>query len=200
MQKNKQILEKDLDLKYKILSLDKNKIHILYFSYYLNLHNVYHSPLLLTTKILNFLKRDKQIDHICHISRFVFDEESNFYEPKIFEANTLRGMEQNDLIDRLQAFQGICYIETIDKEVDKVAAKEFEKEFYGVQYSKFNAALSGLDGFFNRIKPKNNGGFCSWLVALFLKTQNIDLGNEKELTPVNIFNKKLGNLCILYKA
>lgn len=207
MQKNKQILEKDLDLKYKISGLDKNKIHILYFSYYLNLHNVYHSPLLLVTKILNFITRKPSIDHVCHISRFVEDKENNTFDPKVFEANITRGMEQNDLIDRLENFQGICYIETLNKKVIKTRARKFEADYKGVPYSKELAAMSGIDIKIieKYIKPKNNGGFCSWLEALFLQNQKINIsniqgGNPYEIMPTDLFQAGLGVKSIFYRA
>jgi len=206
MKKNYAILLKEKLLQEKINALDKNKIHIVYFSYYLNFHNLYHSPLLLATKLLAFFTHKPAIDHIAHISRFIFDEETGNFEAKIFEATMKRGMEQNDLLTKLKSFQGTCYIETLNKEVNKPVAREFEKKYTGVAYSKEMALLSGLD--FNLLdkyaKPKNDGGFCSWLASLFLKNQGIDIknienGNPLEITPTDIYCARLANKSILYK-
>lgn len=187
--------------------LDKNKIHILYFSYYLNWHNFYHNWLLLATKLLNFITGKPSIDHVNHISRFIFDDENINYCAKVFEATMERGMEQNDLFDKLKSFQGICYIETLDVKVDKVKAKAFELMYTGVPYSKELASLSGIDlSFIDRIlHPKTDGGFCSWLEALFLIDQGIDLsrtqaGNSLEITPTDLFLANLGDKKILYRS
>lgn len=208
------ILKKDLGVLYakkeiqnQINKLDKNKIHILYFSYYLNLHNIWHSPLMLTTKLLNFFTGKKSIDHVNHVCRFIFDDENNNWIAKVFEATMDRGMEQNDLFDKLKTFQGICYIETLDKNVDKAKAKKFEMDYTGVPYSKELAALAGIDlGVLDKkIKLKTNGGFCSWLEALFLIDQGIDLskiqkGNPLEITPADLFLADLGEKEILFKS
>jgi hypothetical protein len=205
---------KDLNVLYikdqiqdEINSLDKDKIHILYFSYYFNFHNIWQNPLLLLTKLLNLFNGDKSIDHVNHIARFRFDEEDGKWVAKVFEATMERGMEQNDLFDKLKLFQGICYIETIDKKVDKVKAKAFENKYYGVPYSKELAGLSGIDiDSLDKIikQPKTDGGFCSWLEALFLIDQGINIshienGNPLEITPVDLFNGNLGNKRILFK-
>jgi len=207
-------MEKDLEILYlksniqtAIDVLDKDKIHVLYFSYYCNFHNLWKNPLLLTTKLLNKFNGDESIDHVNHISRFRFDEEYGKWVAKVFEATMERGMEQNDLFNKLKAFQGICYIETIDKKVNKTKAKAFEKKYYGVPYSKELAAKSGIDidSLDKKIKqPKTDGGFCSWLEALFLIDQGIDIshiekGNPLEITPANLFHGNLGNKRILFK-
>ena len=116
-----------------------------------------------------------------------------------------RGMEQNDLFDKLKSFRGICYIETLDKKVDKVKARAFEIFYSGVPYSKKLAALSGIDGQFDKaVQPKTDGGFCSWLEALFLIDQGIDLskiqkGNPLEITPTDLFLADLGEKKVLYR-
>tara|TARA_R110000751_G_scaffold299695_4_gene411051 strand:- start:1194 stop:1814 length:621 start_codon:yes stop_codon:yes gene_type:complete len=188
-----------------IAKLDRDKIHVLYFSYYLNWYNFYHSPLLLTTKILSWITRKPYIDHIAHISRFVFDKEFNRYNPKIFEATIDRGMEQNDLISKLKRMQGICYIETVGY-VNKGKARNFEASYNGVPYRKKLAAMSGIDIIFkpSKASDKNNGGFCSWLESLFLIDQGIDLshiekGNPLEMTPADIYSSNLGSKTILFK-
>jgi hypothetical protein len=205
MKKNLSVLYNKEQIQNAIDKLDRNKIHILYFSYYFNFHNVYHNPLLLTTKILNFFSGKPSIDHVNHVCRFIFDEENNNWVSKVFEATMERGMEQNDLFDKLKSFQGVCYIETLDKTVDKVKAKAFEILYTGVPYSKELAALSGIDGNFETIKlPKTDGGFCSWLEALFLIDQGIDLskiqkGNPLEITPTDLFLADLGEKKVLYR-
>jgi len=206
MEKNIKILRKKALIQKAINELDKNKIHILYFSYYSNFHNIYHNPLMLATKILNLVTGKPSIDHVNHICRFTLDEENNNFSAKVFEATMERGMEQNDLFDKLKSFQGICYIETLDKKVNKVKAKAFETLYTGVPYSKELAVLSGVDGKLDKVKlPKTNGGFCSWLEALFLIDQGIDLskiekGNPLEITPTDLFIGDLSDKKILYKG
>lgn len=207
MQKDLEVLYLKSNIQTAIDNLDKNKIHLLYFSYYFNFHNLISNPLLLTTKLLNLFNRDKSIDHVNHISRFIFDEENGNWIAKVFEATMERGMEQNDLFNKLKSFQGICYIETLDKKINKTKAKAFEKKYYGVPYSKELAAMSGID--INSLdvilkKPRTDGGFCSWLEALFLIDQGINIGHvEKgdplEITPANLFNANLGEKRILFK-
>lgn len=207
MDKDLKVLYHKAQIQDAINNLDRNKIHILYFSYYFNWHNIYHNWLLLATKFLNFFTGKPSIDHVAHISRFVFDEEDINYHAKVFEATMERGMEQNDLFDKLKSFQGICYIETLDVKVDKVKAKAFELLYTGVPYSKKLASLSGIDlRFIDRIfHPQTDGGFCSWLEALFLMDQGIDLikiqyGNSLEITPTDLFLANLGDKKILYKS
>lgn len=202
-------MKKDLELIYlkKIIKdcikeLDRDKLHILYFSSYFNFHNFYKAPLSFVVKGYNFFTGKEPIEHIAHISRFVFDEEMNEYDPKIFEATLERGMEENDLFDILKIIQGTCYIETIDIKVDKKLAREFEDQYTSVPYSKVLAGLSGIE---KQIKITTNGGFCSWLESLFLQKINIDIskirgGNPLKITPADIFNAELGNKRILYKS
>lgn len=207
MKKNNKLISLKSDLQNKIDKLDRNKIHVLYFSYNFSFYNIYHSPLLITTKLLNFFKGDASIDHVCHISRFTYDRSKKRYIAKIFEANTKRGMEQNFLYDRLKNFRGVCYIETIDKVVDKRLARIFEKKYFAVKYDKLLAALSGIDiSFIDKMLRKNKpkGGFCSWLLSLFLINQNVDIshvenGDPKEITPADLFNGNFGNVQVLYE-
>lgn len=206
MKKDLSVLYNKQQIQNAIDKLDRNKIHILYFSYYFNFHNIYRNPLLLTTKILNFFSGKPSIDHVNHICRFIFDDETNSWIAKVFEATMDRGMEQNDLFDKLKTFQGICYIETLDKNVDKKKAKEFENLYTGVPYSKKLAAMSGIDikEVDKVIQPKSDGGFCSWLEALFLIDQGIDLskiqkGNPLEITPTDLFLADLGEKKVLYR-
>lgn len=205
MEKDLSILDLKIRIQNTINNLDKNKIHILYFSYYFNFHNLYRNPLMIVTKIYNLLVGKKSIDHVAHISRFIYDEENKSWSAKIFEATMERGMEQNDLFDKLKSFQGTCYIETINKVVNKDKARNFEKTYTGVPYSKVMAILSGLDITDTILQPKpNNGGFCSWLESLFLKNQNIKInhiqsGNEAEITPSDLYCGNLGKKSMLFK-
>jgi hypothetical protein len=126
----------------------------------------------------------------------------NEYDPKIFEATLERGMEENDLFDRLKTLSGVCYIETIDIKVDKKLAREFEDQYTGVPYSKILAGLSGIK---KQVKITTNGGFCSWLDASFYIKIGINIskirgGNPLKITPTDIFNAELGNKRILYKS
>lgn len=203
----------------QIDQLDRDKIHVLYFSYDLNWHNLYHTPLLLATKLLSlynevkyFCKRTPEeervywIDHVAHISRFVYDPETGKYSARLFEATLDEGMEENDLFDKLKRMRGTCYIETLSV-VDKTKAREFEQEFTGVPYSKMLAFKSGLNArsLEHLLYAKSTGGFCSWLETLFLTLQGIDLYKKiskvaLKIVPSDIFNAGLGTKRILYKS
>jgi hypothetical protein len=200
MKKNLEVIKKFNNLQTRINNLDKNKIYLIYFDYSSCFKNVYHSPLMLSTKFLSFITGKKDIDHICHISRFVFDNDAGNYEAKVFEAGMERGMEENTLMDKLEHFKGKVYIEELT-EVDKVNAKAFENKYLGVEYSKVNALFSGI----NLIKfSKRKELFCSALVGLFLQDQgylldNIQNGNPYEMTPSDIFEANLGKKQLLFK-
>lgn len=204
--KDYKLLRKQAQLKKHINSLNKEKIYIIYFNYNLSFKNIWHSPLLLTTKLLSFITRKPYIDHVCHISRFIWDDYEQKYIAKIFEASIDRGMEQNDLFDKVKNIKGKSYIEELDVIVNKEKAKLFELRYYGVPYSKELAALSGIDlKIFDKLyKTKASGGFCSWLVANFLEDQgvklNIENGNPFEMTPSDIYSLNLGKKTILYES
>jgi hypothetical protein len=201
MKKNLDILKKFKNLQEKINNLDKNKIYLVYFDYSICFKNLYHSPLMLSTKFLSFITEKKDIDHVCHISRFVFDSEKKNFEAKVFEAGIERGMEENTLMDKLEHFKGKVYIEEL-KDVDKVKAKAFENKYLGVEYSKTNALFSGM----NLIKfSKKKELFCSALVGLFLQDQgylliNIQDGNPYEMTPSDVFEGNLGKKELFYNS
>lgn len=200
-------MEKDLELLYikdqikeALSKLDRNKIHILYFKNYFNLSNCYKYPLFIFVKAYNLFAGKPQIDHVAHISRFVYDEENDFYEPRLFEATLRNGMEENDLFTKLKNLEGVCWIETLNVKADKVKAKAFENKYLGIPYSKELAAFSGFKRTF-----KSNGGFCSWLESLFLSDQGIDIskikaGNPLKITPADLFNANLGAKSILYQS
>ena len=186
-------------------SLDKDKIHILYFKKDLSLRNIYHNPLLLIIRIYNCFSQRIKVDHVAHISRFIWNQEDNKFEAKIFEATIERGMEQNDLIDKIKNYHGTVLIETLNKKVCKKKAKLFEIKYTGVSYSKLGALLSDFDGIFDKLKIKDNGGFCSWLEAIFLMTQGISIdhiqkGNPREITPTDLYNADFEIKRILYKS
>lgn len=204
MKKNLKILKLKNDLKKKINQLDKNKIHIFYFKYYLNWHNFYKNPLLITTKLLSKWNGDKDIDHVGHISNFIPNGDG--YLANIFEASVKRGMEENGLFDKVKKIQGEVYVETINKDINFEKHDEFKKRYFAVPYSKRLAAMSGID--WNLIdsvnKPKSSGGFCSWLTALYLLDQGVDInhienGNPLEITPADLYHGNLGNKSILFK-
>lgn len=189
----------------KCQTLDRDRIHVIYFSYHSNFRNFYHSPLLLGTKILGWIKGRESTDHICHISRFNYDEEKGIYRPKIFEANTKRGMEENDFIQRLKDFDGRLYIQTLGK-VDKKLARGFENDYRGVPYEKDSALFAGIDiPILDRVFSKGRGrGFCSWLEAIFLTQQGYKIkaesGNPSELTPEDIKNENLAPTILFYDS
>lgn len=202
-------MKKDLETLYTtdkiqkiIKSLDRDKIHILYYNYSFNWHNFYKNPLLVFTKIYNLFTGRPSIDHVNHISRFRFDEHRKVWDARVFEATMERGMEENDLFDKLKLFRGTCYIETLDIIVDKVKAKEFENTYTGVPYSKKVAVLSALKCI--DIKGAMIGGSCSWLEVLFMKGQGLNLsklsgGDESKITPADLFSAELGVKSILFK-
>lgn len=204
------------DLQSKINALDKDGFHIFYFSYHTNWHNIYHSPLMMAIKTAYWIKREvlfrkglikeryPLIDHICQSSRFVFDEETGNQILKLFEASFDRGMETNDAIDRFKKIDATIYIETLGK-VDKAKARLFEKEYYGVAYDKLGAAMSEIDGVFDKIKRKPKGGLCSWLLSTSAISQgnnldHIEKGNPREMTPIDIWLGNLGIKELFYKS
>jgi len=200
MKKNLEVIKKFKNLQEKINNLDKNKIYLIYFDYSICFKNIYHSPLMLSTKFLAWLTGKKDIDHVCHISRFIYDQENDNYIAKVFEAGLERGMEENTLIDKLEHFRGKVYIEELTN-VDKIKAKAFKNKYLGVEYSKTNALFSGI----NLTKlSKRKELFCSALVGLFLKDQgyllkNIQRGNPYEMTPSDLYEGNLGSKQILFK-
>ena len=200
MKKNLEVIKKFNNLQEKINNLDKNKIYLIYFDYSICFKNIYHSPLMLSTKFLAWLTGKKDIDHVCHISRFIYDQENDNYIAKVFEAGLERGMEENTLMDKLEHFKGKVYIEELTN-VDKIKAKAFENKYLGVEYSKINALFSGI----NLTKlSKRKELFCSALVGLFLKDQgyllkNIQRGNPYEMTPSDLYEGNLGSKQILFK-
>lgn len=200
MKKDLEVIKKFNNLQTRINNLDKNKIYLIYFDYSICFKNLYHSPLMLLTKALASFTGKKDIDHVCHISRFIYDQENDNYIAKIFEAGLERGMEENTLIDKLEHFRGKVYIEELTN-VDKIKAKAFENKYLGVEYSKINALFSGI----NLTKlSKRKELFCSALVGLFLKDQgyllkNIQRGNPYEMTPSDIFEGDLGVKQLFFK-
>lgn len=209
MKKDINLLQKKERILEAFRKLDRDKIYILYFSYYFNWHNFYHSPLLIFTKLLSLITKKAAIDHVCHISRFNYDRSRRCFIPKIFEATIELGMDENDLESKLETMQGRVWIEELG-DVNKTLAKEFEKEYRGIPYSIKLAKNSGID-LTDKIdsKPKQ-GGFCSWLVASFLlkqsenskqkimkgvfkKLMSVENGNPFEMTPVDIYCADMAN-------
>ena len=208
MKQDAKVLKKVYETRNYLHCLDREKIHIIFFSYYFNFHNLYHSPLLVTTKLLGLVTRKPLIDHVAHISNFDKDEGSGYWQPRIFEASMARGMEETDLYQRLRAFNGRAYILTLDKKIDKIKAKKFEMDYLAVPYSKLLAMFSGVDlpGCTDSIMHiKSDGGFCSWLVANFLVNQGIDIskieyGIGEEITPIDLFVSNFGKPKLFYEG
>lgn len=199
------------ELQDKINCLNKNKYHQLFFNYSLK-RNWIKKPFLLIYKLFFKIQNKPAIDHVCHISRFIYDNESGNWYARVFEATLHGGMEENDLYDKLKKFKGKVYIRTFDQ-VDRVKAKEFEKKYMGVPYSTFLAGLAGLDiDFIDKyilsIKEDDaKAGFCSWLEALFMENQGLNIrciekGNALEITPTDLFQTEFSSFPIelFYKS
>jgi len=182
-----------------INALDKDKIHVLFFDYNFSFHNIWHSPLLALTKLLSAILRTPSIDHVCHISRFIPDAEN--FIANIFEAGMARGMEENDLLTKLKNMDGKCYIHTFQGPVDKDAAREFEKEWLGIPYSKELAFYAGVDIWEKVLSAKNkSGAFCSYLEATFWKNQKIAIDLDPiETTPADLFSS-VGKAKLFYNS
>jgi len=184
-------------------TIDRNKFHLIYFDYKLNWHNFYHNPLLITTKSLAFLTGKKDIDHVCHIARYNYDRSLKCWLPVIFEARVNKGMIENDLLSRLQDFQGKCYIETYDK-VNTTKLTAFTKKYKNVTYSKIAAMFAGIDIKYFEKKKFKYGGFCSWLVTLCLIDQGYppkaEEGNPFEMIPNNLWHENKNNKKLLYSS
>ena len=182
--------------------IDRDKLHLIYFDYKLNWHNFYHNPLLIITKALAFLTGKKDIDHACHINRYNYDRSLKCYLPIVFEAQTKGGMIENDLLSRLQNFQGKCYIETLGK-ANKTKLETFTQKYKNINYSEIAAALSGIDLKYFNNKTSKVGGFCSWLVTLCLQDQGYNIkaekGNPFEVTPTDLWHENKSNKKLLYK-
>lgn len=203
------MIKKHTELQKKINDLDKNKIHLLFFDYSIK-ENWLKKPFLLIFKLFFKIQNKPAIDHCCHISRFIYDNETGDWIARIFEATIHGGMEENDLFDKLKHFKGRVHIKTLG-EVDKIKAKEFEKKYLGIPYSLKLAGYSGLDfgaiKFFNSVNnsDENQSGFCSWLLALFLLNQNYDVskiesGNPLEITPTDLYLSNIGNIKLFYEG
>lgn len=181
------------ELQDKINNLDKNRYHQLFFNYSLK-KNWVKKPFLLIYKLFFKIQNKPAIDHVCHISRFIYDNESGNWYARVFEATLHGGMEENDLYDKLKHFKGKIYIRTLRK-VDKVKAKEFEKKYTGQPYDTLRAGLAGLDiDFIDKYLnlEEKKSGFCSWLEALFMENQgynikNIEKGIALEITPTDLY-------------
>lgn len=217
MKKDQKLILKKEIITEAFRTLDRDKIYILHFDYYLNWHNLYHSPLLIFTKLLGLIKGKKATDHICHISRFIYDRSKKCFLPKIFEATVNLGMDENDLETKLENMQGEVWIEELG-DVNKKKAKEFENKYRGIPYSMRLARDSGMDVFDRdvHLKPKD-GGFCSWLVATFLLEQSkksrqkimkevyrslmsIENGNPFEMSPIDLYHANLGKKRLFFSS
>jgi len=201
MKYNKVFLKNKDNIIKAFKEIDRDKLHLIYFDYKLNWTNFYHNPLLITTKALAFITGKKDVDHVCHIARYNYDRSLKCWLPIIFEAQNSEGMIENDLLSRLQNFQGKCYIETIgDLDKNKLAA--FTKKYKNVAYSKIAAGFAGIDIKYFEKKKFKYGGFCSWLVALCLKDQGYEVkaekGNPLEVTPSDLWNENKLNKKLLY--
>ena len=201
------MIKKQIELQQKINKLDKNKIHLLFFEYSMK-ENWLSKPFLPIIKLFFKLQNKPTIDHVCHISRFIYDNETGNWIARIFETTLSGGrVEENDLFERLKNFKGKIYIQTLQN-VNKIKAREFEKKYIGIPYSIILAGLSGIDFKFFNSKNKSNeqkASFCSSLEALFLIDQNYDLskienGNPSEITPNDIFLYNLGETEIFFKS
>ena len=201
MKYNKVFLKNKKNIIKAFKEIDRDKLHLIYFDYKLNWTNFYHNPLLITTKALAFITGKKDVDHVCHIGRYIYDKSLKYYLPIVFEAQDNEGMIENDLLSRLQDFQGKCYIETIgDLDKNKLAA--FTKKYKNVAYSKIAAGFAGIDLKYFEKKKFKYGGFCSWLVALCLKDQGYEVkaekGNALEITPSDLWQENKLNKKLLY--
>jgi hypothetical protein len=200
------MIKKEIELQRKINDLDKNKIHLLFFNYSVK-ENWLKKPFLLIFKLFFKVQNKPAINHCCHISRFIYDNENGNWLSRVFEANMNGGVQENDLFDKLKYLKGKVYIITLG-DVDKIKAKEFEQKYLGIPYSLKLAGLSGLDfKFLDSIDTlnKSQSGFCSWLVALFLMNQGYDLskienGNPLEMTPTDLYLANLGEIKLFYEA
>jgi len=188
----------------KINELEKDRIHLLFFDNSLQ-KSWLHKPFLIFSKLFFKIKNKPPIDHVCHISRFIYDNDTGNWLARVFESTLQSGTEENDLFDKLENFKGKVYIQTL-KTVDRTRAKEFELKHRNIPYSIRLAMFSGLDS--KLFTSKNNfskeASFCSWLEVLFLQDQGYDFskvenGNPFEITPADIFLLNLGETKLFYK-
>ena len=189
------------DIQNFLKGLNKDNLHILFFNYSLRKH--WFNPILLITKFYYQLCGKPKIDHICHISKFDGDR---YY---IFEANVSKGMIENDLIERLEKFEGNIYLVSLgfdssysfnSLKIDKNICRQFENEFRGRPYDIIQAVGSAVDniGWFKKFvkKRKQKGFFCSYLVAELMTRLNYksikflsqEVGGIKNIAPYELFN------------
>ncbi len=181
-------------------ALDPDTFYAVFFYYYLSWHNLYHSPLLLGSTLLAFFNKKESIvfegkrypiHHVCHISRFIPDNDEILGKnqiPELFEASITAGMQRNYYRDKLEAMDGISWIMPLGK-VDKVMAKQFELEYLGQPYSKWNAFRAGVDiKILDKLIKLRKGFLCSWLFSIFAKNQGYKMPEDlSEMTPVNVW-------------
>lgn len=198
MKKDYKLIKEQDEIQDRINNLDKEFIFILYFKYKLTFKNLWKSPLLIVMAIFHLFNRKAGIDHVAHISRFIYDEETGNFQAKLFEATTDQGMQETDLFEKLRRFDGKCWIEYTATKVNKEKAKLFEQKYLGVVYSKLAAALAGIDGVMDDVNIKTRGGFCSFLTAAFLKDQGaspfVRMAQSEllEIDPDDIFAMNIG--------
>ena len=93
------ILEVDELTKQHDLNFDKDKIHLLFFDYSLK-QNWFSKPFLIIFKLFFRMQGKPAIDHVCHISRFIYNNETGDWNANIFESTLHGGVQEVNLFDK----------------------------------------------------------------------------------------------------
>jgi len=194
MKKEKLLLDLNKVVEEHILT--NKKILVLYFDYKYTIKNIFTSPLFLLTKGLAKIKGRRGLDHTCHISKVIYNDELNIYDLILFEANWNKGMIFSKISDRIKKYNVKIYYSIIDKKDNLEKKHKFEKKYLHSKYSSIKAFLSGIDLLADdTIKTKKNPKtlFCSMATAMYLKDQGVDIsniesGNSREITPSDLWH------------
>lgn len=171
--------------------IDSTKLTIVFFNY--SAKKKWYNIFLLATKFYYWLNNRPKIDHVAFISKW------RYGEPYIFEANVSKGMIENNLVERLEHFQGNFYYKTLSR-FDSEIINKYKKETEGKKYDILKAVGSAVDNvkWFNKFveKRKAKGYFCSYSVIDImdrLSYREADQiikkagGNKYKVDPTEIF-------------
>ena len=117
--------------------IDSTKLTIVFFNY--SAKKKWYNIFLLATKFYYWLNNRPKIDHVAFISKW------RYGEPYIFEANVSKGMIENNLVERLEHFQGNFYYKTLsrfDSEIINKYKKETEGKKYDIKYKPLHMDAS----------------------------------------------------------
>lgn len=189
-----------------INSLEKDKLHLLFYINKFTFKRAF-NPVFLLTRLIFKIKGNPPIDHVGYISNFDEIDTTNIYKAETIDALPT-GVEKNDLLDFVKNYRGAVIVASFDK-YDKEIIDSFTKLVHGLPYGEISAAMSALDSdTINDIAQRLDIDienktedfidfdlekiFCSYKTALLLEklgydTSIVEGGIAKEMTPYNVF-------------